>query len=86
MQIYSINLADQSVTRLTNTTSDIDTRQPAWSPFSNQIAYAENRFGAYQIWTMTDTGQGPQQVVRSGPSFWDYLPDMVAGWQIDFIQ
>ena len=74
MQIYSINLADQSVTRLTNTSSDINTRQPAWSPFSNQIAYAEKRYSAYQIWTMTDNGQGPQQVVRSGPSFWDYGP------------
>ncbi|HEY9152085.1 MAG TPA: protein kinase [Anaerolineales bacterium] len=74
MQIYSVNLTDQSVTRLTNTPPDVDTRQPAWSPFSNQIAYAEKRFGAYQIWTMTDTGQGPQQVVRSGPSLWDYRP------------
>ena len=74
MQIYSINIADQSVTRLTNTSSDINTRQPAWSPFSNQIAYAEKRYSAYQVWTMTDNGQGPQQVVRSGPSFWDYRP------------
>jgi eukaryotic-like serine/threonine-protein kinase len=74
MQIYSINIADQSVTRLTNTTSDINTRQPAWSPFSNQIAYAEKRYSAYQVWTMTDNGQGSQQVVRSGPSFWDYRP------------
>ena len=74
MQIYSINLADQSVARLTNTPSDTDTRQPAWSPFNNQIAYAEKRFGAYQIWTMTDTGQGSQRVAISGPALWDYLP------------
>jgi len=74
MQIYSINLADQSVTRLTNTPSQVDTRQPAWSPHSNQILYAEKRYGAYQIWAMTDNGQSPQQVVRSGPSFWDYRP------------
>ena len=74
MQIYSINLEDQSVTRLTNTSSDVFARQPAWSPFNNQIAYALKRYGAYQIWTMTDTGQGPQQVVRSGPLFWDYRP------------
>ena len=74
MQIYSINLANQSVTRLTNTSADIDTRQPAWSPFNNQIAYALKRYTAYQIWTMTDTGQGPQQIARRGPSFWDYLP------------
>ena len=74
MQIYSINLSDQSVTRLTTTPSDTDTRQPAWSPPSNQIAYAEKRFGAWQIWTMTDTGQGAQRVAISGPSVWDYLP------------
>ncbi len=74
MQIYSINLSDQSVTRLTNTSSDTLARQPSWSPFNNEIAYAEKRYGAYQIWTMTDTGQGPQQVVRSGPTLWDYRP------------
>ncbi len=74
MRIYSINLTNQSVTRLTNTPSDQDARQPAWSPFSNQIAYTIKRFGAYQIWTMTDNGQGAQQVVRNGPAFWDYLP------------
>ena len=36
--------------------------------------YVVKRFGAYQIWTMTDTGQGQQQIVRSGQQFWDYLP------------
>ncbi len=74
MQIYLMNLADQSVTRLTNTTSDIETRQPAWSPFGNQIAYVVRRYGAYQIWAMTDAGQGQQQIARSGPTFWDYAP------------
>jgi serine/threonine protein kinase/Tol biopolymer transport system component len=74
MQIYSINVLDQSVTRLTNTTSDVDTRQPAWSPFNNLIAYAEKRYDAYQIWVMSDMGQSPQQVVRSGPTLWDYRP------------
>jgi serine/threonine protein kinase/Tol biopolymer transport system component len=74
MQIYTLNLADQTVTRLTNTAADLDTRQPAWSPFNNQIAYAARRFGAYQIWTMTDMGQGQQQIIHSGQEFWDYLP------------
>jgi eukaryotic-like serine/threonine-protein kinase len=73
--IYLLNLEDQSVTRLTEPTPDLDAaRQPSWSPFNNQLAYAARRFGAYQIWTMTDTGQGQQQIVRSGPEFWDYLP------------
>lgn len=74
MQIYLMNLDDQSVTRLTETTSDVPTRQPSWSPFGNQIVYVAKRVGAYQIWTMTDTGQGQQQIVRSGQQFWDYLP------------
>lgn len=74
MQIYLMNLDDQSVTRLTDTTSDVPTRQPSWSPFGNQIVYVVKRVGAYQIWTMTDTGQGQQQIVRSGQQFWDYLP------------
>ncbi len=74
MQIYTIDLADQTVTRLTNTAADVDTREPEWSPFNNQIVYATKRFGAYQIWTMTDTGQAQQQIVRSGQQYWDYLP------------
>ncbi len=74
MQIYSMNLDDDSVTRLTNTSSDEITREPSWSPINNQIVYAYKRFGAYQIWTMTDTGQGQQQIVRSGQQHWDYLP------------
>lgn len=87
MQIYSLNLADQTVTRLTNTAADVDTRQPAWSPFNNQIVYAAKRFGAYQIWTMTDMGQGPQQIIHSGQEFWDYLPSWSPdGTQILFTQ
>ncbi len=74
MQIYALDMANLTVARLTDTASDVDTREPAWSPFSNQIAYAVKRFGASQIWTMTDTGQGQQQIVRSGLEYWDYLP------------
>jgi Tol biopolymer transport system component len=73
--IYLLNLEDQSVARLTEPTSDLDAaRQPSWSPFNNQIVYTAKRFGALQIWTMTDAGQGLQQIVRSGQQFWDYLP------------
>ena len=45
MQIYSLDLAEGTVTRLTDTPLDVDTRQPAWSPFNNQITYAAKRFG-----------------------------------------
>jgi eukaryotic-like serine/threonine-protein kinase len=74
MQIYLLNVSDQSVKRLTKTAVDVGTRQPTWSPFNNEIVYAVKRFGVYQIFTMTDTGQGQQQIVRSGLTIWDYLP------------
>ena len=74
MQIYSFNLEDESVQRLTNTAKDEFARQPAWSPFGNQIAYSIRRYGAYQIWTMTDTGQSPEQITESSYAFWDMLP------------
>ncbi len=77
--IYVINLADQSVTPITEPTADFDiARQPSWSPAGNQIVFAEKRAekygGAYQIWAVTDAGQGAQQIVGSGQTFWDYLP------------
>lgn len=74
MQIYSINLGDSFVQRLTETGKDEFTRHPAWSPFGNQIAYAIKRYGSYQIWTMTDTGQSQEQLTRSGYTFWDIHP------------
>jgi eukaryotic-like serine/threonine-protein kinase len=73
--IYIITLADENVIRLTEPSADFDiARQPAWSPFGNQIVFAKKRAGAYQVWSMTDAGQGEQQIVRSGQTFWDYLP------------
>ena len=60
--------------RLTETDKDDYARQPAWSPFGNQIAYSHRRYGIYQIWTMTDTGQSPEQITRSGDDFWDTHP------------
>ncbi|HVN15942.1 MAG TPA: protein kinase [Anaerolineales bacterium] len=79
MQVYIMKLSDQSVTRLTNSSlfgsdATAEARQATWSPFSNQIALAVRRLSAYQIWTMTDTGQNPQQLVRSGQDLWDYYP------------
>ena len=73
--IYEMNLADQSVTRLIAPSADFDSaRQPSWSPFGNQILFAKKRAGAYQIWSVTDAGQGEQQIVRSGLQYWDYGP------------
>ena len=76
MQIYVIDLHDNSVQRLTETNkSDTEyTRQPAWSPFGNQIAYAIRRYGSYQIWIMTDKGESPAQLTQSGYDYWDMNP------------
>ena len=53
-------------------------RQPSWSPAGNQILFAKKRrdnYGnVYQIWSVTDAGQGEQQIVFSGQDFWDYHP------------
>jgi len=76
MQVYAINLDDNSLQRLTETNRSNSeyARQPAWSPFGNQIAYAVRRYSAYQIWTMTDTGESQEQVTQSGYSLWDMHP------------
>ncbi len=73
-EIYVLTVATGAVTRLTNSTGDIENSQPSWSPLGNQIVYTVRRVGAYQIWSMTDTGQGNVQVVRSGQQLWDFAP------------
>jgi serine/threonine protein kinase len=73
--IYVLELTNQNVTRLTDPSPDFDeARQPSWSPFGNQILFAKKRVDVYQIWAVTDAGQGQQQIVQSGQKFWDFLP------------
>lgn len=73
--IYLLALETGTIVRLTTATGEIqENSQPSWSPSGNQIAYVVKRFNAYQVWTMTDTGQGNVQLVRSGQQLWDYLP------------
>jgi len=73
--IYVMDLVDQSVKRITEPSADIEeARQPAWSPFGNQILFAKKRVGAYQIWSVTDAGQGEQQIARGGQQYWDFSP------------
>lgn len=74
MQIYLLDLRDNSIKQLTNKPGISDARQPAWSPSGNQIVYSAKRYNAYQIWTMTSLGQTQEQLVRSGSDFWDFLP------------
>jgi len=78
-QIYLLALADNSITRLTETSNDNRfpewSRQPAWSPAGTQIVYTARRLGVLQIWVMSDAGRGAAQLVRRGIELWDYLPD-----------
>jgi len=73
-EIYTLNVDSGAVTRLTNSTGDIENSQPAWSPTGNRIVYVVKRFGAYQVWVMSDTGQDNVQLAHSGQQLWDYLP------------
>jgi serine/threonine protein kinase/Tol biopolymer transport system component len=76
--IYTINLENNEVTRLIEPSADFAAvRQPAWSKAGDQIVFAAKNTkvdGVYQIWTVTDSGQGLTQIVLSGTEYSDYLP------------
>jgi serine/threonine protein kinase/Tol biopolymer transport system component len=73
--IFVLDLIDQSVSRLTEPSTEFEqVRQPAWSPFGNQIAFTKKRVDTFQIWSMTDSGQGEQPISRGGQQFWDFAP------------
>lgn len=74
-QIYLLNLADNSVTRISDGSQDRQYRYPAWSPTGLQIAFTLQRpMYPWQIWAMSNYGKGAQQVARSGTKLWDYSP------------
>jgi TolB protein len=67
MEIYVINVEDQSVIALTSHPStDVQSRHPAWSPDGNQIAFSVKRYGLYQIWLMSANGNNQSQIVAAG--------------------
>jgi len=74
MQLYSLDLADQSVRRLTNLGSGVEARQAAWSPTGEALAFTVRRLNIYQVWTMSAAGENPRQLIRSGQDYWDYFP------------
>jgi len=74
MEVFVTNLADQTVTQLTDRPTGETSRQPAWSPDGTQIVYAVQRFGVNQIWLMTSAGENEKQIVRSGTTYTDYQP------------
>lgn len=57
--IYSLNLADNSATRLSSPSSS--DRSPAWSPDGEKIAFGTTRLGVPQIWIMNRDGTGPKE-------------------------
>ena len=74
-QIYVLNLADNSVTRLSDGSQKKEYRYPAWSPTGLQILFTLQRPSyPWQIWVMSNYGKGPEQVVRSGTKLWDSMP------------
>ena len=78
-EIYLLIVDSGAVTRITNSTGDVENSQPSWSPDGSRIAYTVKRFDAYQAWAMLVTGQEKVQLARSGQQLWDYLPI----WSVD---
>ena len=72
--VFVLNLADKTVTRLTELSSTVQSRQPAWSPDGTQIVYTVRRFSLFQIWGMSAEGENPTQLFRNGGGFSDFLP------------
>ncbi len=63
-QLWSLDLATgQAGQLLLSNASDI---HPRWSPDGQRLAFASNRTGRYEIWTIAADGQDPRQVT-AGP-------------------
>ena len=73
--VFVLTVETGAIVRLTTVTGDVqENSQPSWSPFGNQIVYTVKRVNTYQVWVMSDTGQGNVQIARSGQRYWDFLP------------
>jgi eukaryotic-like serine/threonine-protein kinase len=80
MQIYALNLTDNSITQLTQKTDDVRlpdwSRYPDWSPTGTQIIYTGHSqlTGALQIWVMSDAGRANARLVQNDVIYWDFQP------------
>lgn len=80
LQIYVLNLTDNSITQLTQKTSDNRlpdwSRYPAWSPTGTQIVYTGHSqlTSALQIWVMSDVGRANARLVQTDVAYWDFQP------------
>ena len=80
-QIYVMNLGDNSVIRLTQSSSNVLlpdwSSQPVWSPSGTQIVYTghDPLTNVRQIWVMSEDGQGQRNLIPRGPNYWDFVSD-----------
>lgn len=74
LAIYTIALADNTITPLTTPSSTLQSRQPAWSRDGMQIVYMVKRSSLLRIWTMAADGSNQAQLYRNGGGSSDYLP------------
>jgi Tol biopolymer transport system component len=63
-RIYLVNV-DKAAANLTNLTPYQSATDPAWSPDGTRIAFASNRDGNYDIYSMTVDGNDVQQLTRT---------------------
>lgn len=74
LAIYVFKFDDKTITRLTDLSSTIQSRQPAWSPDGSKIVYTVKRNSILRIWGMSADGSNQAQLFRTGGGTSDYLP------------
>jgi serine/threonine protein kinase len=79
-QIYILNLAENTITAVTEKSSDPKlpdwSRYPAWSPSGTQIIYTGHSqlTNALQIWIMSSFGDGKTRLILNDPAYYDFQP------------
>jgi serine/threonine protein kinase/Tol biopolymer transport system component len=75
MELFLIDVNDPSqIIQLTKGETRVESHMPAWSPDGARLAYVVKRVGVNQIWVMNTDGTEPDQIIRSGQAYNDYLP------------